>query len=340
MRLLLVGADKVFSIENFYVRHFKESGVEVKHFTAPNTFNDYHQKSFLNRILFRAGLSSIYRRINNQLKSVVTEFNPQVVWIFKGMEIFPESLEWIRSKNILLANYNPDNPFIFSGRGSGNSNITRSIRLYDLHFTYNVAIMGRLRAEFRLRTALLPFGFEMTDQVFNDCSAMPEIKNACFLGNPDIKRAEFILALAARSIPIHVYGNHWRRYISHPNVIIHEPVHGLGVWEVLRRYRVSLNLMRVHNMDSHNMRSFEIPGIGGIMVAPDTSEHRMFFEHGKEAFLFADVEACARIIKMLLEMDTTDADRIRESARSRSLNSGYRYIDRAGLALKELQSLL
>ena len=42
--------------------------------------------------------------------------------------------------------------------------------------------------------------------------------------------------------------------------------------------------MRIHNPDSHNMRSFEVPGVGGIMVAPDTKEHRIFFEVGKEIF--------------------------------------------------------
>ena len=51
-------------------------------------------------------------------------------------------------------------------------------------------------------------------------------------------------------------------------------------WKVLRKYRVQLNLMRPHNLDSHNMRSIEVPAVGGIGLFPDTPDHERFFEKG------------------------------------------------------------
>ena len=137
MRLLIVGSDKVFAIENFYVKYLKETDIEVRLFTAQSYFYDYYQSSILHKILFKAGISPILRTINDQFKQVITEFEPQVIFIFKGMEIFPESLQWAKQRGIKLVNYNPDNPFLFTGKGSGNKNVTDSIPLYDLHLTLN-----------------------------------------------------------------------------------------------------------------------------------------------------------------------------------------------------------
>ena len=120
----------------------------------------------LNKVKLRLGISAIYQSINRQLLDAVEEHKPGIIWVFKGMEIWPQTLEWIRSKGIRLVNYNPDNPFIFTGSGSGNRNVTDSIRLFDLHLTYNLAVKKRLEDEYYMRTALLPFGFDLDDEVF------------------------------------------------------------------------------------------------------------------------------------------------------------------------------
>ena len=156
MRLLIVGSDKVFAIENFYVKYLKDTALEVSLFTAQSIFYDYYQSSILHKILFNAGVSPILRKINDQFKQVITEFEPDVIFIFKGMEIFPESLRWAKQQGIKLVNYNPDNPFLFTGKGSGNKNVTDSIQLYDLHLTYDGDIKKELEQTYKLPTAILP----------------------------------------------------------------------------------------------------------------------------------------------------------------------------------------
>jgi spore maturation protein CgeB len=339
MRLMVVGSDRIDAIENFFIKHLRNLGVDV--FLSPSyvMFHDYYNRSIVNKILFRAGLSRIYDKINRQLLAHVDAFKPEIVWVFKGMEIYPATLEKIRSKGILTANYNPDNPFIFSSRGSGNSNVARSIRLFDLHFTYNLDVKARL-AGMGLKTALLPFAYEVSDEHHDACIQQQEVLRVCFLGNPDKLRADFLQALADTGIEIDVYGHHWEQFVKRDNIQIHKPVYGDGFWKVLWRYRVQINLMRIHNLDSHNMRSFEIPGIGGIMVAPHTTEHRMFFEDKKEAFFFKEVEDCAAVIKQLLAADRATADNYRIYARKRSLLSGYRYKDRARTVFNVFSKLL
>jgi spore maturation protein CgeB len=339
MKVLVIGSDKVYAIENFYVTYLRENGVDVKLFTAQTTFYDYYQRSIINKIIFKAGFSGILNTINKQFKQAVLEFKPEIVWVFKGMEIYPNSLCWAKEKGIRLVNYNPDNPFIFTGKGSGNQNVTDSIDLFDLHFTYNLAIQEELKRRFNAKTAVLPFGFELEETVLKESEKQVEIIKTCFLGNPDKERASFIMKLAEEGVKIDVYGNDWNKFLNHPNISVFNPVYGDELWKVLRRYRIQLNLMRVHNESSHNMRTFEVPGIGGILLAPDTKEHRLFFTNGNEIFLYSDIKECVRLINEIIAFDKEKADHIRFQARKRSLDSGYTYKDRTRLVIQHLRQL-
>jgi len=340
MRILIVGTGQVYSIEHHYIKHLFGAGAVVSTYFASNLFYEYYQKSLVNKIVFRLGISTIYKTINIKFRRIVEYEQPDVIWVFKGMEILPESLHWAKSRRIKLINYNPDNPFIFSGRGSGNKNVTQSIPLYDLHFTYNLSVQKRLEKEFNVKTSILPFGFDIDDYVYRLSLKEPEILRTCFLGNPDRERTAFIKAIADLGIEISVYGHDWRNFLAHPKVEINEAVYGDALWGVLRRYRVQLNLMRVHNLDSHNMRTFEVPGIGGIMVAPETPEHVSFFENGKEAFFFRNANECALIINDLIQLPVERADKIRNDARDRSIKSMYSYQNRAKLALEIINNFV
>lgn len=333
-----MGSDKIFAIENFYFKHLSELGVKVRLFNAQGMFYDYYQAGIIHKVLFKTGLSNIHRRINNEFKHVIDEYKPEVVLIFKGMEIFPGSLKWAKARGIKLVNYNPDNPFIFTGKGSGNNNVTNSIRLYDLHFTYDNDIRERMVSGYGIPTSILPFGFEISDELYTECIRQEEIVKICFLGNPDAKRAVFILQLADH-IPIDVYGNNWERFVSHKNITVHEPVYGIEFWKTLYRYRVQLNLMRTHNPRSHNMRSFEVPGVGGIGLFPHTPDHAYYFKEGEEVFLYKSVEECVKLCKAILAMSIDEANKFRIAARDKSLQAGYSYRDRALYAVNEISKL-
>jgi spore maturation protein CgeB len=329
MRLLIVGSDKVYAIENFYTRYLREDGWTVCQFAAQSRFYDYYQQGLLQKLIFKSGLSGILRNINRDFRKLIAEFRPDIIWIFKGMEIYPSSIHWAREKGIKLVNYNPDNPFVFSGKGSGNQYMIDALPLYHLHLTYNNEVKDKLEKVYGLNVEMLPFGFDLNEKVFELCRAQTEIPRLCFLGNPDKQRAAFIEKLAAAGIPVDVYGNYWRRFVNHPDIRIFDPVYNDEFWQVLRRYRVQLNLMRVHNEDSHNMRSFEIPSVGGIMLAPATTEHKKFYVDGKEAFLFNDLQDCIRQAASILALGVDAAFRIREQARKRALSDGYSYRDRS-----------
>lgn len=336
MRILLLGSDKHYAIENFYVKYLRLSGVEVHQYAAQSKFYNYYYHSILNKILYKMGLSKILAEINSEILEQADSFKPDVVWVFKGMEIFPKTLIELKKKGILLANYNPDNPFLFSGKGSGNKNITQSIGLYDIHFTYSRSIQAQLQKTTQTKVFMLPFGYEIDEQLLLRVQKQEEVLKTCFLGNPDVYRADFLMKLAQNGIETDVYGHDWNKYISHPNIRIFPPVYGDEFWYTLYKYRVQLNLMRPHNEASHNMRTFEVPGVGGILLAPRTPEHEEFFVEDTEIFLYNDPEECMAKISKIMNFTKKEADQIRSNARLRSLRSGYRYKNRADFVVTAL----
>lgn len=329
MKLLMVGSNHHWAIENIYLKYLKELNKQTYLFPAQNLFHEYFNSSLLNKILFRTGLSSIYKKINIHLLQYVEELRPDIIWVFKGMEVLPETLKIFRGKKIKLVNYNPDHPFIRSGRGSWNKNVIYSVGLYDLHFCYSKLLMKKIQEDYKIKTEWLPFGYELDNETFEKVSQLPEINKLCFLGNPDNIRAELINHLSKNKIPIDVYGHNWKRFLQENDYLkIYDAVSGIKFWEILRQYRVQLNIFRPHNIGSHNMRTFEIPAVGGIQLAPDSPEHREFFEDGKEIFLYKNNDQLVDKAIFLLQSSDENIQNFRGMARLRSVKSDYSYKDR------------
>ena len=183
MKLLVVGADSTYAIERFYLKYWKENslGIELDFFASQNLFYEYYHKRILNKIIYKLGISSIYKKINQLLIERIDLFAPEIIFVFKGMEVFPATLAYAKKRGIKLVNYNPDNPFIFSGSGSGNSNITKSIVLFDFHFTYSEEIKRQLDLQFNKPTAILPFGFDIDESVYYLALKIEEINKLCFV---------------------------------------------------------------------------------------------------------------------------------------------------------------
>lgn len=340
MKLLIVGSALEGAIEKYYLKYIKEANCEVKLHDIHGDFIRHYNKHIFNKISYRIGISSVLKDLNRTLIDIVNQYKPTHIWVFKGMEIYPQTLIGFRQQGIKLINYNPDNPFIFTGKGSGNKNITNSIGLYDLHFTYSRDIQNELERKYAGKTAYLPFACDVSEDLYEKVQRQDEIVKVCFLGNPDKQRARFLNELVNEGIEIDLYGNNWNKFVSHPNFSIHGSVSGISFWEVLYRYRIQLNVMRIHNEDAHNMRTFEIGGIGGIQLAPRTKEHESFFLDGEEIFLYDNVESCVGNINKILSLSTTKALYIRCKARKSCIERLYSYKERAIYAVKIIDEFL
>jgi spore maturation protein CgeB len=321
MKVLIIGSDYNWSIENIYKRELIKLGHEVIHIPAQNWFYDYYYKNAINKVLTRLGLSSIQRKIQKRTLTYLGENQFDLIWVFKGMELTPKTILQLKKRTKRIINFNPDNPFIFSGRGSGNKNVTNSICLFDEHFTYDLDVKHRIEKEFGIKCTLTSFGFDQEAISDEELHTVQEIKAVCFVGNPDEYRTQILKEILLKGLPLHVYGHDWDKFLNHPNLRIHGAVYEKEYYQTLRKYRVQLNIMRVHNLNSHNMRSIEIPGCGGIMLAPRTRDHAAFFKEGKDAFFYEDINELIMKVNEILAFEDSQMQQIKTQVREKTMGT-------------------
>lgn len=254
-----------------------------------------------------------------------------MVWIFKGIEIMPETILRLKRMGVLVANYNPDHPYIRTSVTHGGANVAECVPLYDIYFSYHRELVCSLPET----GAWLPFGFHLPVDVYRAIESVDEIPRACFVGTVDADRAKTLAWLGGSGVAIDVFGpmnRYARRLLGTPNIRLTETVFGTDFWRAIRAYRVQLNFFREHNHGSHNQRTFEVPAAGGILLTPDSAEQREFFDADREVHFYETTQGMREQILRLLSISTSTAARMRLAARERSLTSGYSYADRAAAA--------
>jgi spore maturation protein CgeB len=342
VKILIVGSNKHWATERYFIDHLRELGAEMYQYTAPDIVFDNHAKNLISKVLFKTKIRTGYSEVNRGLLAEAHSLDPDVIWVWKGMEIYPKTLQKLKTRGFKLANFNPDHPFIISGTGSGNKNVTQSVGLFDLHFCYIRKLMQEIENRFHIPTVFLPFAYEKKDVVYIDPASIQEIKRLCFQGNPDKYRSEMILFLAENGFEVDVYGQGWERtrLTNNKNINIFPIVPRPDFWRKNQEYRVQLNLFRLHNKGSHNMRTFEIPAVGGIQLSEYSIEQAEFFTDNEEIFFFRNKNEMVEKADMLLKMNKDRVNKIRTQARERSLHSGYTFSDRAQTVYLAFQKLI
>jgi spore maturation protein CgeB len=340
MKILMTDSRNERLLAHYYAVHLGNTkGVTVGSLYYTDEFNNYY-KSIWNKAAYRIFPKKILDKINSGVVRSIEQFKPDLLWIIKGMEIYPETLQYAKKKGIRLVNYNPDHPFEYFSAGSGNDNVKHSIPIYDLHLSYSRRILKDLNQEYQINGKFLPFGYEISKETFESASREKEIKRLAFTGMADNERKRKIDLLAGAGIPLALIGPGWRKFFK-PTADIHvfDGVYSNEFWNVLRRYRVQVNIFRKQNENSHNMRSFEIPAVGGIMLAPWSVEHVEFFESRREAFFYKSDAELIEQARLILELPEEQSGQMRLNARNRSERSCYSYAGRTAMVLEYFKSL-
>jgi spore maturation protein CgeB len=335
--LLLVGNDTEWAIEPIFAKYLNRLGLRTEIFSISNL---YKELSLLDKIKIRINDFSVYKELNSSLYEFCLKVKPKCLWVFKGVEIFPETLYSIRKLGILIVNFNPDHPFERNYLSSGSSLILDSIKLYDLHFTYNLKIKDRLWRDYSISAKWLPFGYDHIYDFNFFGNSYSEIEKICFIGNADKDRVKTIRFLLKNNFEIDVYGNYWEKIERHKNLRKFEPVYGEEFYKLIRLYKIQLNILRTQNYDSHNMRTFEIPSIGGVQLTQHSQEQLMFYKDGEEIFTYNDEPTLIKKINYLFDISKNEVDELRLLAYKRTMNSNYSYLDRAQLVKSAISELV
>jgi spore maturation protein CgeB len=341
MKILIVGSNLPHAIERYFVKYLSSNNVEVSIFEAPDMALQQANRNLIRKVLHRTNIYTGFKAINTKLIQCVEATKPDIIWVFKGMELFPKTIQLLSQKAV-IANYNPDHPFFTNSRGGGNKNVKLNFPFYHIHFCYQKKLVTQINDEFKIKAVHLPFAFD-ADEVKNSTKEIVEEKiKICFQANPDPHRVDIINAITKAGLEIHVYGHHWQKtsLVHNKKVTIFPIATRDKFWEINKMYRIQLNLFRNHNEGAHNMRTFEIPANGGIQMVPYSEEQENYFIDNKEIIYFKNTKDLIAKAKWILNLPIQQANQIREAAQHRSLHSGYTFKDRATIVYQTFKEFI
>lgn len=208
-------------------------------------------------------------------------------------------LDEIRQLGAVAINYSCDDPW---NRNLASKWHLDSLPGYDLVFTTRRANVDDLRRLGCADVRYLPFGYDPEVFRLETTQADTPVCDVLFVGTGDRDRAEFMTGFIERSgLGSALVGGYWHRF---PRL----RQFSLGVKTTAEisaltaAAKVNLCLVRRANRDGHVMRSFEIPAIGGCMLAEDTAEHRdIFGADGECVRYFGDPKSAADLARRLIK---------------------------------------
>jgi spore maturation protein CgeB len=335
--ILLVGAAQRTSLEKMYIRAFMSKGfTQVDLLDVESGLPFLLGNKVINRLVPGAGHSWAARQLLTHLREYK---NYRLIIIFKGMQFNRRVLEDCRklAPSALWVNIYPDDPYNLASRAASNQNVIQSLTFYDAYCIWSLEIADRLRADGCKRVLYLPFGYDETFHVPNATTKQAREISVSFIGSWDRNREVTLRQLYGHKVSIH--GNRWNQAaVDFPlrHSLSYRDVFGPEMSLIMTSSAICLNMLRPQNRGSHNMRTFEIPAMGGLMLTNRTQEQQKLFPENEACYMYGDAAELNSKINYILA-NKAEAERVR--ACGIALVQSHSYTNRAQYLLQELSSL-
>jgi spore maturation protein CgeB len=326
--LLIIGLKNEYSLENFYKNAFNSIGIKKVSFFSNNiNFYLYCLLCSLKLNFLFVPINYIYQfRLNIFLKK---EKPFDFIIIFKGIEIDKKYLIDLKKKNpeTRFINIFTDDPFNLTSVATSSSSLLSSIPIYDYFFIWSHKIKSKLKKKYKFYKNFyyLPFGFSNKIKKINKNKI--DINYISFIASGDKYRESVVKKI--NRIRLNIFGNSWRKDIE--NHSVKNFVYGKKLIEIIAKSFVSINILRKQNESAHNMKTFEIPAMGGLLVTTRSKEQNFFFPENKACIMFNNVAELEKKI-LILRKNKKIAEQIRQKGFELSQNHSYN--ERAKYLLK------
>jgi spore maturation protein CgeB len=282
--------------------------------------------------LRRLGFHPEQNNENRQILDKVSEKNYDLLFIEKGLTIRPSTLRKVRQLQpaIKVISYFLDD---IIHRHNFSHYYRKALHLYDYHFTMNRWNVDELK-EKGVKNAI-HFYNAFSTHVHKPVSVTAEDRayyggDIGFIGTYEAYRVECIRYLAEHGYKIKIWG--WGKDpgasgMIHPNIInTGKYVFDEAYPKVVCSTKINLCFLRKLNRDTQTTRTFEIPAMGGFMLAERTDDHKRLFAEDVEAAYFSSKEELLEKVKYYLQNEDK-RKQVAQKGLERSLNSKYSYQD-------------
>ncbi len=334
--ILLVGVAQRTSLEQMYLRAFQANGCgEVDLLDVEANRPGWSRNRLVNRFLPEVGHSWACQRLVTHLRGCKDRY--RWIIIFKGMEFSLHILEECRrlAPTALWININPDDPYNSASTAASNSNVIDSLPFFDVYCIWSRLIADRLRKNGCNNVIYLPFGYDSSYHVPHKKEQQASLALISFIGSWDKEREGILAQLSEYDFCI--YGNRWDRVANAfplRSSLFLKDVFGPEMAAIIASSDICLNMLRPQNRGSHNMRTFELPAMGGLMLTLRTVEQQEFFPENESCYMYSDIAELKTKIEHIMT-NKQEAQRVR--ARGMEQVKEHSYNNRARFLIEELK---
>jgi spore maturation protein CgeB len=324
--ILIVGSAAPTSLESSYLRGFRDAGFARSRIFDVSRYRPWtYAVGAVEKLKARLKAATAPHLLGRALARHLSSSRYDLVLVFKGEDLTLEALRASRAAggNARWANINPDDPFN-AERAASNSRIRACVPEFDWYFIWSGKLVESLRRAGAACPVYLPFAYD--PHLHRPGEGEVDTSLVSFVGSWDPRRERSLERLAHCNLRI--YGSAWERVAARSRLapcIAKQTVQGADFARVVARSLISLNLFRPQNAGAHNMRSFEIPAMGGCMLGDRSAEQAEFLPEGDGCLAFdGDDEMVAAVGRAL----RSPAESLRIRARARQLVEPHTYVAR------------
>lgn len=319
-KILLIGSKEFFSLEKMYLRAFKSLNYDTKIYHAfnirKNLISRFSWKylRFFYFIKYRKDLINFFKK--NRIKY-------DLIIVFKGIFLNQRTILKCKSytDRSIWANIFPDDPYnINYFRDISNHSTLDSLNSYDFFFTWSTKLVNKLKNKIaKQKIYYLPFGYD--EYIHKGLKNTKKKFDISFVGTADNERYELLKKL--NNFRVLIAGDGWKNKVFPENFVLLPKVNAKKFAKIIQLSRISLNLLRKQNFGSHNMKTFEIPAMNGLMLTPRSKEQNSFFPEGKTCFMFSTENELLKKIQFILSNKTISRT-IQNAAKKKLKKNTYR----------------
>lgn len=341
-KIFFVGEYKHHFYEPVVSQELKKMGCQVMDFII----SDNKHSSILAKTEKYLKLKGPYlRKINNELFEACLDFKPDIIFLWRPVYIFPETIKKLKTNlsDAIVITYNNDDPF--SEKYNSGSFFQKRlwrffkplIKLSDQNYVYRPQnITDYLNYGAEHAELFMPY---FIANVVEAAEPFDEKFDVLFIGHFEDHRWDAIKWLIDNGVKIKVFGGEsWRNSETstyEDKGIEFKSLIGNDYFSAIKSAKICLAFLSKLNRDVYTRRCFEIPACGTTMVCERTEALQNLFQENQEAVYFSSKEELLEQVKWLLT-NLQDCENIGNAGKLRSYKSGYEVGGRVANLLRQI----
>jgi spore maturation protein CgeB len=273
---------------------------------------------------FRLKAGPLVRRINRDVIQQTNGRHYDLVWVDKGVYLWPNTLDYVRKSAKAMVHFTPDTAF----HANRSRHFFAATGTYDLLVTTKSFEVERYRELAGAERVMLVT--QAYDENLHRSTLLPAVNRSgvVFMGLCEPDREKCIDTLLAAGVPVRVGGRGWDRFLkkhagSQNFTFLGDAVFGEQYAREYSTAQVGLGLLSKRFPELHTTRTFEIPACGAALATERTADTAGFFRED-EVFFFDNYAELASRLHDLLDRPE-QVEKTAQKGHRRVVSDGYSY---------------